>query len=178
MISSCTVHQACCLRTDSSRPSVRAMSAPSMARDRLHVIGSTCRFAGVMPAPKPHSERPGVDRRHRSYHEYRLTPNVTPFAQRRRRDERQLQVCARHITAAAQLMSRSCQQTVRGALACVGRRPTILRVASHCVAPRARSPGPKSCPETGSFDRLVFFAPGRLVWVGWLARRRRSYAIR
>ena len=75
-------------------------------------------------------------------------------------------------------MSQSPQQTVRGALACVGRRPTILSVASHSVAPRVRSPGPKSCPETGSFDRLVFFAPGRLVWVSWLVRRRRSYAIR
>ena len=53
------------------------MSVPFVARARLRVVGSSCRFAGVMPAPKPHSERLGVDRRHRSYHEYRLTRNVT-----------------------------------------------------------------------------------------------------
>ena len=52
------------------------MSAPSMAIDRLHVIGSTCHFAGVMPAPKPHSERPGFDRRDRSCHGYRLTTDA------------------------------------------------------------------------------------------------------
>ena len=52
------------------------MSAPSMAIDRLHVIGSTCRFAGVMPAPKPHSERPGFDRRDRSCYGYRLTTDA------------------------------------------------------------------------------------------------------
>ena len=52
------------------------MSAPSMAIDRLHVIGSTCRFAGVTPAPKPHSERPGFDRRDRSCHGYRLTTDA------------------------------------------------------------------------------------------------------
>ena len=59
-----------------SAPPTRSMSAPSVARARLHVVGSSCRFAGVMPTPKPHSERPGVDRRHRSCHEYRLTRNV------------------------------------------------------------------------------------------------------
>ena len=53
-----------------------AMSALFVARARLHVVGSSCRFAGVLPAPKSHSERPGVDRRHRSCHEYRLMRNV------------------------------------------------------------------------------------------------------
>ena len=52
------------------------MSAPSVARDRLHVIGSSCRFAGVMHAPKPHSERPGFDRFDRSCHGCRLTSNA------------------------------------------------------------------------------------------------------
>ena len=52
------------------------MSAPSVARARLHVVGSSCRFAGVLSAPESQSERPGVDRRHRSCHEYRLTRNV------------------------------------------------------------------------------------------------------
>ena len=62
-----------------SPPSVlptRSMSAPSVARDRLHVIGSSCRFAGVMPAPKPHSERPGFDCRARSCHVCRLTSDA------------------------------------------------------------------------------------------------------
>ena len=52
------------------------MSAPSMARDHLHVIGSSCRFAGVMPAPKPHSDRPCFDRRDRSSHGCRLTTDA------------------------------------------------------------------------------------------------------
>ena len=52
------------------------MSAPSMARARPHVIGSTCRFAGVMPAPKPHSDRPGFDRLGRSCHVCRLTTDA------------------------------------------------------------------------------------------------------
>ena len=47
-----------------------------MAIDRLHVIGSTCHFADVMPAPKPHSERPGFDRRDRSCDGYRLTTDA------------------------------------------------------------------------------------------------------
>ena len=52
------------------------MSAPSMARARLHVIGSTCRFTGVMPAPKPHSERPGSDCLDRSSHGCSLTSDA------------------------------------------------------------------------------------------------------
>ena len=52
------------------------MSAPSMARARLHVIGSTCRFTGVMPAPNPHSDKPGFDRRDRSCHGCRLTSDA------------------------------------------------------------------------------------------------------
>ena len=54
----------------------RAMSAPFVARARLHVVGSSCRFAGVMPAPKPHSERPGFDRRVGSCHGCRLTSDA------------------------------------------------------------------------------------------------------
>ena len=52
------------------------MSAPSMARARLHIIGSSCRFAGVMPAPKPHSGKPGFDRRDRLCHGCRLTSDA------------------------------------------------------------------------------------------------------
>ena len=48
------------------------MSAPFVARARLHVIGTTCRFAGVMPAPKPHSDKPGFDRLDRLCHGCRL----------------------------------------------------------------------------------------------------------
>ena len=59
-----------------SVPPTLAMSAPSVARDRLHVIGSSCLFAGVMPAPKPHSERPGFDCRARSCHVCRLTSDA------------------------------------------------------------------------------------------------------
>ena len=52
------------------------MSAPSIARARPHVIGSTCRLAVVMPAPNPHSDRPGFDRLGRSCHECRLTSDA------------------------------------------------------------------------------------------------------
>ncbi|MDC0525612.1 hypothetical protein OAO87_01340 [bacterium] len=52
------------------------MSAPSKARARLHVIVSTCHFAGVMPAPKPHSDRLGFDRLDRSCHGCRLTSDA------------------------------------------------------------------------------------------------------
>ena len=52
------------------------MSAPSSARARPHVIGSTCRFAGVMPAPKPNSDRPGFDRLDRLCHGCRLTSDA------------------------------------------------------------------------------------------------------
>ena len=52
------------------------MSAPSMARARLHVIGSSCRFTGVMPAPKPHSDKPGLDRLDRLCHVCRLTSDA------------------------------------------------------------------------------------------------------
>ena len=52
------------------------MSAPSIARARPHVIGSTCRFAGVMPARKPHSDRPGFDRLDRLCHGCRLTSDA------------------------------------------------------------------------------------------------------
>ena len=53
------------------------MSAPSVARARLYVIGSSCRFAGVMPAPKAHSDKPGFDRLDRLCHGCRLTSDAT-----------------------------------------------------------------------------------------------------
>ena len=49
------------------------MLAPSVARARLHVIGSSCRFTGVLPALKPHFDKPGFDHRDRSSHGCRLT---------------------------------------------------------------------------------------------------------
>ena len=62
-----------------SAPPTRSMSAPSVARARLHVVGSSCRFAGMIPAPKPHFERPGFDRRDRSCHGCRLTSVAAHF---------------------------------------------------------------------------------------------------
>ena len=47
----------------------------------------------------------------------------------------QLEVCARLMFATAQVMSRPCQQSVRSALACVGRRSLILCAVGHvCLA--------------------------------------------
>ena len=52
---------------------VRATSAPSVAVARLQVIGSTCCLAGLLPASKPHSDRPGFDGLDRSCHACSLT---------------------------------------------------------------------------------------------------------
>ena len=49
------------------------MSAPSMAVARLQVIGSTCRLAGLLPAPKRHCDRPGFDHPDRLCHVCSLT---------------------------------------------------------------------------------------------------------
>ena len=49
------------------------MSAPSTAVARLQAIGSTHRLAGLMPAPKRHSDRPGFDHLDRLCHVCRLT---------------------------------------------------------------------------------------------------------
>ena len=51
----------------------RPTSHPSTAVARLQVIGSTCRLAGLLPAPIPHSDRPDFDQHDRSAHVCRLT---------------------------------------------------------------------------------------------------------
>ena len=58
------------------------------------------------------------------------------FARRRCGGDLQVEVCARLMSATAQLMSRPCQQSVRSALACVGRCSLILCAVGHRVPPR------------------------------------------
>ena len=58
------------------------------------------------------------------------------FARRRCGGDLQLEVCARLMSATAQVMSRPCQQSVRSALACVGRCSLILCAVGHRVPPR------------------------------------------
>ena len=99
------------------------------------------------------------------------------FARRRCRGDLQLEVCARLMSATAQLTSRPCQQAVRSALACVGRCSLSLCAVGHRVPPRAHSPGRMSCPEPGSFDQAVSYASEPLPWVGRVDRWRRSLDI-
>ena len=40
----------------------RSTDLPSTPAARLQAIGSTCHLVGLLPAPKPHSDRPGFDR--------------------------------------------------------------------------------------------------------------------
>ena len=155
------------------------MSAPSMARDRLHVIGSSCRFAGVMPAPKPHSDRPDLDRLDHSCHGCRLTTDAARLLV----GAAEVSVSLRHVRASvmhaiAQLMSRPCQQSIISALACVGRCPPSLCAVGHRVPPRVRSPGRMSCPEPGSFDRIrSSIGDGLLrIWAAALGRLSGSVA--
>ena len=59
--------------TDSARP---APSAPSTANARLQVTGSTCRFAGSLPAARQSSDRPGFGCLDCSGHGFFLTDDV------------------------------------------------------------------------------------------------------
>ena len=49
------------------------MSDPSTGVARLRVTGSSCRLAGLLPAPKGHSDRPGFGHLDRCAHVCRLT---------------------------------------------------------------------------------------------------------
>ena len=49
------------------------MSDPSTGVARLRVTGSSCRLAGLLPAPKGHSDRPGFGHLDRCCHACRLT---------------------------------------------------------------------------------------------------------
>ena len=96
------------------------MSAPSMARARPHVIGSTCRFAGVMPAPKPHSDRPGFDRLDRLNHVCRLTS-----------DAAHLLVGAAAVTFSLRYVRASCLPPLRS---CPGHVSSRLEAPWHASA--------------------------------------------
>ena len=58
------------------------------------------------------------------------------FPRQRCGGDLQLEVRARLMSATAQVMSRPCQQSVRSALACVGRCSLILCAVGHRVPPR------------------------------------------
>ena len=61
------------IEADSAGP---AMSAPSTANARLQVTGSTCRFAGSLPAPRLSSDRPGFDGLDFAGHGFLMTDDV------------------------------------------------------------------------------------------------------
>ena len=150
-----------------------------MARARLHVIGSTCRFTGVMPAPKPHSDKPGFDSLDRSSHGCSLTS------------------AAAHVLVGAAEVTFSLSHVRASSLPLLSPRPDHVSKRSEvpwhvsadshscCVSSvtvcllvsRVRSPGRMSCPEPGSFDQAVSCASGPLPWVGRANRWRRSLEI-
>ena len=125
-----------------------AMSAPFVARARLHVIGSTCRFAGVMPAPKPHSDRPGFDRLDRLNHVCRLTS-----------DAAHLLVGAAAVTFSLRCVRASCLPPLRS---CPG------HVSSRSEAPwHASADAHSSCVPSATVCLLAW-----LTWTNVVSRAR------
>ena len=61
------------IEADSAGP---AMSAPSTANARLQVTGSTCRFAGSLPASRQCSDGPGFGCLDLAGHEFFMTRDV------------------------------------------------------------------------------------------------------
>ena len=92
------------------------------------------------------------------------------FARWRRGGDLQLEVCARLMSATAQVMSRPCQQSVRSALACVGRRSLILCAVGHvCLAvcahlDKCRVPSPAA--STGPSPSHLGDCLGSVEWFG------------
>ena len=92
------------------------------------------------------------------------------FARRRCRGDLQLEVCARLMSATAQLTSRPCQQAVRSALACVGRCSLSLCAVGHRVPPRVahldecRVPSPAAL--VGSSPSHLGGCLGSAEWLG------------
>ena len=109
----------------------RASTHPSAATARLQVSCSARHLAGLLPAPKAHSDRPGFGHLDRSDHADWLTSDRRSRAPRHRRGECQLEAHGRLIATAAQLTSLPSQQTVRRPTTCLSRSlPT--RCASSC----------------------------------------------
>ena len=134
------------------------MSAPSIARARPHVIGSTCRFAGVMPAPKPHSDRPGFDRLGRSCHGCRLTS-----------DAAHLLVGAAAVTFSLRYVRASCLPPLRSCPDHVSSRseaPWHASADAHssCV-PLATCASPCALTWTNVVSRARQLRPARLLRV-------------
>ena len=74
-----------------SRDRGRAPSDPSAATARLQVSCSACHLAGLLPAPKAHSDRPGFGHLDRAGHAGCLTSDGRSRAPRHRRGECQLE---------------------------------------------------------------------------------------
>ena len=135
-------------------------------------------MAGLLPAPKAHSDRPGFGHLDRAGHAGCLTSDGRSRAPRHRRGECQLEDHGRLNATAAQLTSLPSQQTVRRPTTCLSRSlPT--RCASSCrTSTRGLVCACRAWSATGTFDAVEFFAPGRLVWLGRRPRGRRSSEIR
>ena len=88
-----------------SRGLWRASSDPSAATARLQVSCSACHLAGLLPAPKAHSDRPGFGHLDRAGHAGSLTRDGRSRAPRCRKGECQLEEHGRQIASAAQLTS-------------------------------------------------------------------------
>ena len=146
------------------------MSAPSMARARLHVIGSTCRFTGVMPAPKPHSDKPGFDRLDRSSHGCRLTT-----------DAAHLLVGAAEVTFSLRYVRASClpppssrpdhvskrsealwHASADAHSACVPSATVCLLVRTHLDECRVPNPEASTRPSPARLSRCL----GSAEWIG------------
>ena len=148
-----------------SRDGARASTDPSAATARLQVSYSACHLAGLLPAPKAHSDRPGFGHLDRAGHAGCLTSDGRSRAPRCRKGECQLEEFGPLIAFAAKPTSLPSQQTTGRPTACLGRSLPI-RCASSCHAStRGRACACRAWSATGTFDAAVFLAPGRLVWL-------------
>ena len=149
-----------------SRDGARASTDPSAATARLQVSCTACHLAGLLPAPKAHSDRPGFGHLDRAGHAGCLTSDGRSRAPRHRRGECPLEEHGRLNATAAQLTSLPSQQTVRRPTTCLSRSLPI-RCASSCrTSTRGLVCACRAWSATGTFDSVEFFASSRLAWLG------------
>ena len=144
----------------------RSMSDPSVATARLQVSRSSCHLAGLLPAPKAHSDRAGFGHVDCAGHACGLTSDSRSRAPRRHRGECQPEEHGRQNASAAQLTSLPSQQSVGRLTACLGRSFPIRCAFSCHTSTLGRTCACRTWAATGTFDGAVFFASGRLAWLG------------
>ena len=92
-------------RTENTSPRslccARASTDPSAATARLQVSFSASHLAGLLPAPKAHSDRPGFGHLDRAGHADWLTSDGRSRAPRHRKGECQLEEHGRLVATAA-----------------------------------------------------------------------------